>query len=319
MKNKLKILTFLLLCCGEISAQNFSVQARADSAAMWIGAQCNVIFEICQNADGKVAAPLFSDTLIGGIEIVERKIDTVKNQDKSLTITQTYTVTSFDSALYYIPPFPFVDGNDTVFSNDFSLKVVSPEIMMDSTQNVPIIADIKPIAKAPINWQLIKKILLLLLPIWFLLAFIILFFIKYFSKKTVIIEKKITVKRPAHEVAFEKIEEIRKENIWQQGRSKEYFTQLTDVLREYIENRFSVPAFEQTSAEIIDGLHFAKKDYPEQIKLLQKIFEVSDLAKFAKYIPDINTHNANLNNAYDFVQETILNEQENKEIETENL
>ena len=309
MKSTLKILlTFHFSLFAVLAmAQNFSVQAKIDSVTMWLGNQCNVTFEIYQNAGIQVVAPLFGDTLISGIEIVEqRKIDTIVNQDGSLKITQTYLVTSFDSALYYIPPFPFVCGSDTVFSNNLSLKVVSPEVQMDSTQNIPIIADIKGLAKAPINWQLIKKILLWSIPVWFLLALIIWLIIKFVIKKPIIIQEKPIIKRPAHEIALEKLEEIRKEKIWQQGRAKEYYTQLTDVLREYVENRFDVPTFEKTSSEIIDSLQFIKKDYSEQLNSLRRIFTISDLVKFAKFIPDINENNAVLNNSESFVEETIL-------------
>jgi len=107
---------------------------------------------------------------------------------------------------------------------------------------------------------------------------------------------------------MEKLEEIRKEKIWQQGRAKEYYTQLTDVLREYLENRFDVPTFEKTSSEIIDSLQFIKKDYSEQLNSLRRIFTISDLVKFAKFIPDINENNAVLNNSESFVEETILKE-----------
>jgi hypothetical protein len=287
-------------------AQNFSVQAKIDSVGMYIGEQCNVTFEIYQNADIQVSTPIFSDTLISGIEIVERKNDTIVNQDGSLKITQTYLVTSFDSALYYIPPFPFVCGEDTIFSDNLSLKVVSPEIIMDEEQNIPILADIKGLERAPINWQLIKKILLWSIPVWFLLALIIWLIIKFVIKKPIIIQEKPIIKRPAHEIAFEKLEEIRKEKIWQQGRAKEYYTQLTDVLREYLENRFDVPTFEKTSSEIIDSLQFIKKEYSEQLNSLRRIFNISDLVKFAKFIPDINENNAVLSNSESFVSETIL-------------
>jgi len=303
---KFKIILFLLAFCTNIFAQNFSVQAKIDSVGMYIGEQCNVTFEIYQSADIQVSTPIFSDTLISGIEIVERKNDTIVNQDGSLKITQIYLVTSFDSALYYIPPFPFASGQDTIFSNNLSLKVVSPEIIMDEEQNIPILADIKGLERAPINWQLIKKILLWSIPMWFLLALIIWLIIKFVIKKPIIIQEKPIIKRPAHEIAFEKLEEIRKEKIWQQGRAKEYYTQLTDVLREYLENRFDVPTFEKTSSEIIDSLQFIKKEYSEQLNSLRRIFNISDLVKFAKLIPDINENNAVLNNSTDFVTETIL-------------
>jgi hypothetical protein len=304
MKNKLKILTFFLLCNGTIFSQNFSVNARIDSAEIFIGEQCNLTFEIYQRNDIKVVAPIFSDSLIAGIEIVEQRVDTVKNKDNSLIISQIYTLTSFDSALYYIPPFEFAGGGDTVFSPNLSLKVLS--VPIDTTQGEEMaIFDIKPIERAPFNWELFRKILIWILPVWFVIALIILLIIRYIRKKRNRQEPaKEKIKRSAHEIAIEKLEKIRKEKIWQQGRSKEYFTQITDVLREYIESRFDVPTFEKTSAEIVDLLQFTKHDFAEQLKSLQKILTLSDLVKFAKFIPDFDEHISALNKAENFVEET---------------
>ncbi|MDR2684363.1 MAG: hypothetical protein LBB53_03150 [Prevotellaceae bacterium] len=308
IKNKLKILTVFLLCYGTVFAQSFSVEAKIDSAQIFIGEQCNLTFEIYQHNDIQIAAPVFSDTLVAGIEIVERKNDTVKNRDNSLVVRQTYTITSFDSALYYIPPFAFTSENDTVFSKNLSLKVYS--VPVDTTQQEIAIFDIKQIERAPFNWELFRKILIWILPVWFVIGLIILLVIRYFRKKQQPkAPTKEEIKRSAHEIAFEKLNEIRKEKIWQQGRSKEYYTQVTDVLREYIESRFDVPTFEKTSAEIVDLLQFTKKDFPEQLKSLQKILMLSDLVKFAKFVPDLDEHITTLNSVENFVAETKENEE----------
>ncbi|MDR1543894.1 MAG: hypothetical protein LBS50_05700 [Prevotellaceae bacterium] len=312
---KLKTLTFFLLFCGTVFAQNFSVEAKIDFAEIFIGEQCKLMFEIYQRNDIQVVAPIFSDTLIAGIEIVGRTSDTTKNQDNSLVVRQIYTLTSFDSALYYISPFEFAGGGDTIFSQNLSLKVLS--VPIDTTQQEIMIFDIKPIERAPFNLELFRKILLWILLIWFLITFVILLLIRYLRKKRKPQEPtKEEIKRSAYEVAVEKFEEIRKEKIWQQGRSKEYFTQVTDVLREYIESRFDVPTFEKTSAEIVDLLQFTKRDFAEQLKSLQKILTLSDLVKFAKYLPDFDEHISALNKAESFVEET--KKVENAELKIEN-
>jgi hypothetical protein len=313
--NKTKILLFIsLIFSGMAVAQNFSVQAKIDTAEMYIGEQRNLIFEISQRNDIKVVSPIFSDSLISGIEIVDRRNDTVKNKDNSIVVKQIYTITAFDSALYYIPPFEFVNGKDTVLSENLSLKVLS--VPIDTTQEEIQIFDIKPIERAPFNWELFKKIALWVVPIWFLLALII-WLIIYYKKKHQPKEKtKEEIKRSAHEIALEKLEIIHNEKIWQQGRTKEYYTQITDVLREYIEKRFDVPTFEKTSAEIIDSLYFVRKDYKESITHLQRILEVSDFVKFAKFTPDFDQHTRSWNEATDFVSQTIIKENlEEKKIE----
>ena len=112
--NILTIILFAMSVCGY--AQNFQVNARIDSTVIYIGQQCNVTFDISQRPDLKVITPVFKDTLAKGIEIVEYTTDTIADKDGYITVRQNYLVTAFDSALYYIPEFPFVAGGDTVFA-----------------------------------------------------------------------------------------------------------------------------------------------------------------------------------------------------------
>jgi len=282
-------------------AQTFQVQAKIDSTVIFIGQQCNLTFEISQKPDIKIIMPVLKDSVTHGIEIVSSKTDTIKNKDGYITIKQNYIVTSFDSALYYIPEFPFVNNGDTVLSNSLSLKVLT--VPIDTTKQEIPIADIKPIANAPIDWQFIRNFIGFTLLALLILAVGGWFLIKYLKKKNQKpVEEKIPeIIRTADEIALEKLEIIRQEKIWQSGRVKEYYTQIADVLREYIETRFNVVTFERTSSEIIDSLDFIKKDYSESLNMLKKIFYTSDMVKFAKLIPDFNTHTNILNDAVEFV------------------
>jgi hypothetical protein len=156
---------------------------------------------------------------------------------------------------------------------------------------------------------LVFKIFLIVVICLFLIALFIFIYIFFFKKEPKKEEEKVhAITKLPHQIALEKLEEIRLEKIWQQGRTKEYYTQITDVLREYIEKRFLVNTLEKTSSEIIDSLQFARKEHPEQILNLQKILTTSDLVKFAKLIPDFNSHTTVLSNAVEFVTGTQLME-----------
>ena len=213
-------------------------------------------------------------------------------------------VTAFDSALYYIPEFPFVAGGDTVFSYSLSLKVLT--VPVDTTSQEIVINDIKPIVEPPINWRsLITKIAIGVV-VFAILLVVVLLVVRHLRKRKmqpIIVEKIPERVKTCEEIALEKLETVRREKIWQAGRVKEYYTDITDVLREYIEARFGIVAFERTSSEIIDALYFVQKDYPEQLGLLRKIFGTSDMVKFAKLIPDITIHTDTLDGAVDFVRQ----------------
>ena len=109
---------------------------------------------------------------------------------------------------------------------------------------------------------------------------------------------------------MKEIERIQTEKVWQIGRSKEYYTELTDALRTYIKDRFGFNALEMTSSEIIDKLLEIKDK--EAISDLKELFLTADLVKFAKHDPQMNENDANLINAIDFINETKQPEDENQ-------
>ncbi len=305
----------IFLCCiilvGSVFselllAQGITVTARIDSTSIWIGNQTRLSFEISQQPGQAVVSPAFADTIIGGLEIVEAlKPDTAKSPDGHLLINQKYTVTAFEDSLYYIPPFPFVLNGDTVWSKSLSLKVVQP-FAIDTTSNQ--IADIKPVLDPPFYWKgLIKTVILILLIIIFLITAF--FLIRYFVVKKPVGQTIITQsKLPPYEVALQRLDKIKEQKSWQQNRFKEYHTELTDVLRQYIEATFDIPCMEMTSEEIFEHLHHLKFENKEAYMQLQSILRLADLVKFAKWQPAPDENEQSLYNAYSFVGKTKIAE-----------
>lgn len=305
----------------DLFAQNITVTARIDSTMMWIGSQTKLSFEISQQPNQKVISPLFSDTIVGGLEIVEPlKSDTVTSPDGHLLVTQSYTVTAFEDSLLYIPPYPFVQNGDTVWSKSLSLKVVQP-FQIDTTSNQ--IADIKQVFTPKFYWiDVLKKALIVLaiITILFVLFFIIR---RLIQKKPVFTASTPAPVLPPYEVAIAKLDKMKQQKLWQQNRSKEYHTELTDVIREYIERTFDIPCMEMTSEEILEHLNHLKfETKPAYLALLQ-ILRLADLVKFAKWNPATDEHELSLNNAYSFVNQTKIEDakplEEGKEDTTDRL
>jgi hypothetical protein len=139
-----------------------------------------------------------------------------------------------------------------------------------------------------------------------LLAFI-LFYIRYLQKKRqsqVIPEKLAAPAIPAHILALEQMDELVREKLWQQGKIKLYYSRLTDIIRQYIELRFQVPAMEQTTDDIIRD--FVRKGLIKESirKELKELLELADLVKFAKWNPVAEEHEASQQAAYDFILRT---------------
>lgn len=289
------------------------VSAAIDSTTLFIGDQTDLHLRATCKAGEQVQMPVLAEQLVDGIEIVDRTIvDTTTLQDGRVQYNQYLTLTSFQDSLFYIEPLAFVSGDDTVWSESLMLNVVQP-FEMDSTDIA--ITDIKGIYKAPIWWWGILR--------WVLLALAIAgvgvggyYLITYLRNRfgnASATDVPTEPLRPAEEVALEKLDAIREQKIWQSGQVKEYHTQLTDVVREYIARRFEVSSTEQTSDETLRAMRGLLSDKKELYEDLRKMLTLADLVKFAKWTTTPDENELSLRSAYAFVKETTPIEEEQKE------
>ncbi len=279
------------------------VSASIDSTMLFIGDQTPMHLQATCDPSEQVQMPVYGETLVPEIEIVDRTgVDTTKLSDGRYQLSQTLTLTSFKDSLFYIAPLPFVSGEDTFWSDPLSLNVIQP-FEIDSAM---AITDIKPIAKAPIwVWGILRWILLAILlgalayGSYYLAVFI-------GRRKGVLPEAPKEPERPAEEVALEKLDKIKEEKIWQAGQTKEYHTQLTDVVREYIGRRFGVSSSEKTSDETLREMKPVLAEQKPLYEQLRKMLSLADLVKFAKWTTTPDENELSLRTAYDFVRETTL-------------
>ena len=303
------LLLFLLLVSfvhSNLWAQKITVNASLDSTVMWIGNQTHLTFEISQQPNQKVGMPVFSDSIIGGLELVEPvKIDTLKSPDGHILVKQHYLVTAFKDSLLYIPSFPFILNGDTVWSKSLSLKVVQP-FKIDTASNA--IADIKPVFQPKYNWLNLLFIILIVLAIHGIIILLLFIYRKYIKKTPVLDSKEMKLLLPPYVVALSELDKIKQDKPWQQGRTKEYHTELTDIIREYIERVFSLNSMEMTSEEILEHLRNLRSDQKTAYSGLKQILQLADLVKFAKWNPTTDEHELSLSNAYLFVNQTKVDE-----------
>ena len=274
---------------------------------LMIGDQTAMHLSVTQEANERVEMPVFGETLQDGIEIVDRSaVDTTTLPDGRLQLSQDLTLTSFKDSLFAVAPIAVVSGEDTFWTEPMALNVIQP-FEVDSSL---AITDIKDIEKAPIYWWgIIRWILLVLAVIGLFVGayYGVLWYRKHFLKEEEVIEPELL--RPADEVALEKLDEIKAQKIWKDGKVKEYQTELTDVVREYIGRRFDVQSTEKTSDEtlramkpLIDKELFSK---------LSKMLQLADLVKFAKWHTTPDENEQALSTAYEFVNETreVINDE----------
>ena len=286
------------------------VSAAIDSTTLFIGDQTDLHLRATCEVGEQVQLPVIDEQLIPGIEVVDRTIiDTTTLNDGRVQYNQYLTLTSFEDSLFYIEPLPIVSGDDTVWSESLMLNVVQP-FELDSADMA--ITDIKGIYRAPIWWWGFLR--------WVLLALAVAgigvggyYLITYLQSRMGKREEDAAAAeplRPAEEVALEKLDAIREQKIWQSGQVKEYHTQLTDVVREYIDRRFEVSSAEQTSDETLRAMRPLLSDKKDLYEQLRKMLTLADLVKFAKWTTTPDENELSLRSAYAFVKETTPVEEE---------
>lgn len=320
-----KKISILFLFLAAISAMQFSAIAQqatakvtVDPVEILIGEQSVVTIEVIAPKGRNVIFPVYDSDIVHGVEVVGMiKPDTVYAHDV-MTLTQRYVVTSFDSALYHIPYMPVLDDMDTIRTNGFGLKVSSPELsditktyleeMAETPQDTIDMEklgayDIKDIKEVPFVWQDYLMPILLGLLLLIILGVIIGAIILYNKKKKKGYFFTPKIPDPPHVVALNALNKLKEEKKWMQGHEKEYYTELTDILRRYIEDRFHVSTFEKTSDEILAAMkNFVEAESSQEC--LEQVLKLSDLVKFAKYKPLTNENDLSLVNSILFVNQT---------------
>ncbi len=325
------ILTLLLLISISHAsyAQKASVQATIQPTEIKIGEQALINLKVITPKDMRISFPVYEKEIVPGVEVLTMLPPDTLIENNVMTMNFKYIVTSFDSTLYHIPSMPIFDGTDTIFSNSFGLKVTSPElsdstlaylekINKGETDSIDFeqlqLRDIKPIQKPPFVWTDYLWILWILLGVLLLIGLIgvVIFLVLRKKKKGYIFTPPVVL--PAHVRALEALEKLKAEKIWQQGREKEFYTKLTDVLRVYIEERFGINALEMTSGEILEKIEQVS-DTDSVYENLKQILSTSDLVKFAKFKPYPDENDMSMSNSYLFVNETREEETDEKQKE----
>ncbi len=304
------IVSLLILCLGTATSQNVVLNAEIDTFQMMIGEQTRIRLELSVDTGYKVKMPDLDKELMSGIEILETKRDIKSlNNNRRNLYTDEYLITSFDSTLYSIPPFKVMVDSSEYLSNPLALAVYTMPI---DTANLQNICGPKDVWDVELTWEEYRDSVHLGIILLFLALALAWVVVRFVKNKPIIRIVKIKPKEPSHIVALNKIECIKNDDTWKDDENvKEYYTRLTDALREYMSSRFGFNATEMTTSEILDCLRGI--DNKENMAELKEILETADLVKFAKLHPTTNENSRNMENAIDYVNVTKNIEEEKQE------
>lgn len=275
-----------------------TVTAELSSTQIMIGDQVKLQIRVSQPGEARVDIDLNPLTEVEGLEIVKETAPVTKEDPGMNYLEKNVMLTSFDSGEYLVPQIPVRlledDGTiETLQTNPIPLTVLTIPIASDSLQLTPI----KDIDREEFTFQDglpyllgVSGLLLIGLLLWWFV------FKKHDAKK----EAPVII-RPAHEVALEKLDALQGEQLWQQGRIKDYYSLLTYIAREYLENRYQVPALENTSKEILQKISTFPEIDQSLLDTLRQILTSSDMVKFAKAEPAATFHTEALEKTRQFI------------------
>ena len=311
MKKRLLFIAILMISTVASAQVDTTKFSRLSRDSILIGDQVQLILDLqMQEGDGfLIAAP--RDPLADGVETIKgMTFDTLSIKKGKVEIQARMTLTSFDSGSYALPPLLAVIQNAQGKSDSLIYK--GPELYVNT---VPvdtatyIIKDIKGQIGYPVTFKEVLPWILLTL----IIAALVYFIIRLVNarRNNMTLFGKPVQKDPAHIVALRDLEKIRKQKLWQNNKSKQFYTAVTDTLRNYISERFSIATLERPSTEMLEELK--QQDIEEKtFDTVSQLFARADLVKFAKYEPTAQENEDTIPDAVQFVNSTYMTQLENE-------
>jgi len=314
----MKRISFLILIIWiqfSVNAQEVTVSTAFDTSRIWLGDQIFYTITVHQPADLDLSLKPIKDTLCKNIEIISGPLtDSSVTTDGTLRIRNRYLITSFDSGFYQVPPTYAELVNDNGikrFYSDYSFLEVT-RVKMTPPDSASRIFDIVKPYRAPLTvGEIVPWLLLAGLAALFIYGIFLL--LRRFKKSGK--EQEIVINPdPAHVIAFRELEKLIQEQLWQKGEVKQYYSRLTEIIRQYLEDRYGVYSLEMTTSETLEALIRTGFRKDEAYENLKSILNGSDLVKFAKYKPEPSENEAHFENAWRFVETTMIQDQNGESV-----
>ena len=293
--NRLKnILAGLLALTSLGAVAQVKVTAKVDSIDVIQGALRRVDVEVVQPeqmnlrwltelpADARSQEPV---ELIPGVEVnSSSEVDTVNLGSGRLQLNRTLLIQPWDSGEFVIPGIALVAGEDTFRSSQLVIKVFTADVDTMTTIHSwgPAVSqsrgffDWVPDWIADYWWAYVLGLLLIA-------GAVTAYIIKRkggFSQALKPAAKPV----PPYEKAMEQLAVLKQRQLCEKGQEKTYYTELTEILRQYLEGRFGINAMEMTTPQIKRAV---RATVPAEAApgLMNEVLEMADYVKFAKMRP----------------------------------
>ncbi|MEO8230794.1 MAG: hypothetical protein ABI638_00815 [Ignavibacteriota bacterium] len=288
--------------------QQITATASTDTTDYMIGDQIKYSLSLEMDKNVYIINPFFRDSL-KNIDVLAFSDPIAEENENGKTVKYICVLSRFDSAALTIPPIKIeyrTKGDSTlksVLSNSVSFNV--HRVNVDVKEEIK---DIKPPIR-PFDFTFLIYILIALTIISVFVHYFI--YRKYLKRKQELVIKKKEEKLLSHQIALRKLDQLEKEQLWQKGFVKDYHSKITDIVREYFEKQFGLPALERTTTESLKLL----SKHPQGIKVIDitsQFFNNADLVKFAKFTPLESVNFEMMNQAKEIVKKTMSVQKESE-------
>ena len=298
VKNFLFTLAILIFSSVSLLAQDVTILASVDSSDYLVGDYINYTIEVRSPDELQIQTPAVTDS-VKNLELIKLQ-KPVKLKDESANVTRfSYVLSFYDSSEITIHAIPVKYKSSLTNPVTFTVHTVKVNHQED-------IKDVKEPITIPFDWKFWIVFALIFL---ILLAIALYFYRRYKLKKLQQPVVKKVVKIPIHVAALAQLDNLEREKLWQNGKVKEYHSRITEIIRDYFEKRFELPALELTTSESILQLEQVS-EARNVVQITGEFLNNADLVKFAKYIPMDSINQEMMKQAREIIQKTIPVERE---------
>jgi len=266
---------FLLISTISFSQKSSLVLIEIDTTNIRIGEQFNLKISV-EETDNVIIPKLE----LKGLEVIDSiKVDTIKN-----SLIKRYVLTGFDSGSFYIPQQQIFVKNQAYLTDSLLVNVATIAVDTSKIKKFPI----KSIKTEPFILDDFKGYIWIVLLVIVVIGLLVYFF--GFRKKKEELQEEIITIIPAFEEAISKLHQLDEKLLWQNNQIKQYYSELTEIVRNYLGRDIEIPTFEQTSDEIIMLIKIQNDEKKlglskETLKIITSLLRNADLVKFAKAKP----------------------------------
>ncbi|WP_455074696.1 DUF4381 domain-containing protein [Prevotella fusca] len=295
MRKYIVIITLLVLAV--VSHAQVQVTASVDSSRILIGGRSHYSITVCAPKGTRISFPEYTrkKEILPNVEVLSEESDTAE-VNNGLKIRRIYTLTAWDAKRCTIPAQKVVVGGTTKMTGTVALEIQS--VAVDTVKNMPMPPD--DVQKVPFSWSEWLPVILLAVLVLLLLGIAFYLYMVLRNKKSGWTPKKARVLSFYEQAKADLAEIAANKNSYSE--QKTYYTDVTNVLRTYISQRFKFNALEMTTYEILGSMSGLCEE--TDVAELQEVFNTADLVKFAKYSTSVNDMDFYLDSITHFVDST---------------